>query len=424
MKIGLEVHVALPTRTKLFCSDLAYENQDIPNSNVCPTCSGLPGSKPVLNRKAFEISANIAHALKCSIPKSTWFVRKVYFYPDLPKGYQITQLDGSIGKDGLVKIKNKKSIRIRRVQIEEDPAKIVRGKDYSLIDFNRSGVPLNEIVTEPDISNLDELKDFVEELRSILYYVGVDINQEMKIDLNISLAENRVEVKNITGIRNLINAAEYEIKRQSLCIKNKEEVKTETRTYNEQNRETFASREKETEEEYGFIFEPDLAFYDTSKIELEKCIIASEIAHELAENNVYRESVIRELILFNKHNLYTLLNVSKEEFPKAVALIEKFASFGYNEYSDEQFKRMLKHDIYNIDKEKFVSLLNGKEVEKEVPSDEIINYIKEIIKKENLQKRGDDKFIGFLIGKVKNSYHIDAARSRELITKAIKDMEN
>ena len=281
MKIGLEVHVALPTKTKLFCSDLAYENQEEPNSNVCPVCLGLPGAKPVLNQKALEISVGIAKALNCEITEKTWFVRKVYFYPDLPKGYQITQLDGAVGIKGYVDLNGKK-IGIRRVQIEEDPARIIREKDYTLIDFNRSGVPLNEIVTEPDITSLEELKNFIEELRSMLYYQGVNINQELKTDLNISLAEKRVEIKNVTGVRNLIAAAEYEIKRQSALIKEGKEINAETRSYKEDSNETVSSREKETEEEYGFTFEPDLTFYDTTKLAIQKAIIASSVAKELA----------------------------------------------------------------------------------------------------------------------------------------------
>ncbi len=420
MKIGLEVHVALPTKTKLFCNDLAYENQDIPNSNVCPVCLGLPGSKPVLNKKALEISANIANSLNCKIPAKTSFVRKVYFYPDLPKGYQITQLDGAIGKEGYISIKNKK-VGIRRVQIEEDPAKILREKDYSLIDFNRSGVPLNEIVTEPDIENLEELKELIKELRSILYYNGVDINQEIKSDLNISLAENRVEIKNVTGIKNLISAAEYEIQRQSQLIKDGKDVIMETRTYKEDTEETVSSREKETEEEYGFIFESDLTFYETSNIKLNKVVIPSKIAHELAEKNGYSEETIRELVMFNKRNLYLLSNTPKEDFSKAVALIEKFYSFGIMDYSDNQFEMMLKYDVSSMDKGTFMSRIEGKEPIKEADKKEIEEYLILTIKQDStLQGREDEKAIGFLIGKLKQKYHMDSKEAKEIIEKTIK----
>ncbi len=422
MKIGLEVHVALPTKTKLFCSDLAYENLDEPNSNVCPVCLGLPGAKPVLNKKALEISANIANALNCRINSKIWFVRKVYFYPDLPKGYQITQLDGSIGLEGYVELSNKK-VRIRRVQIEEDPAKIIREKDYSLIDFNRSGIPLNEIVTDPDITSLDELREFMTELRSILYYQGVDINQELKADLNISLAENRVEVKNVTGINNLIGAAEYEIKRQTSLINEGKYIKTETRTYKEDLNETFSSREKETEEEYGFIFEPDLTFYTTSGIKLERPVIARKIAEELSHKTGYNSKVLMELIAFNKFNLNLLVDSSKEDLKRKVALLEKFASFGVDSFSKEEFDRLLSKDFDGMDKASFISALKGEAMGSNVDKEEVEDYIrKTIAEDESLIKKisKNDKAIDFLVGKVKNRYHLSAAESIELIKKVIK----
>ncbi len=427
MKIGLEVHVALPTKTKLFCSDLAYENQEEPNSNVCPVCLGLPGAKPVLNQTALEISAGIAKALNCQINEKTWFVRKVYFYPDLPKGYQITQLDGAVGINGYVDLNGKK-IGIRRVQIEEDPARIIREKDYSLIDFNRSGVPLNEIVTEPDITSLEELKNFIEELRSILYYQGVNINQELKTDLNISLAENRVEIKNVTGVRNLISAAEYEIKRQSNLIKEGKEINAETRSYKEDSNETVSSREKETEEEYGFTFEPDLTFYDTKKLEIPRAIIASSAARELAYKNEYSEKTIRELILFNKKNLLLLSNLSKEEFKKGVSLIEKFASFGLEDYSNEEFKKMIKEDINSIEKDEFMRLLGrSSKHEEKADEKEIERGIREMLSSDkSLLDRGanDAKAMSFMIGKVKERYHVSGKEAADIIKKVIKGMLN
>ncbi len=427
MKIGLEVHVALPTKTKLFCSDLAYENQEEPNSNVCPVCLGLPGAKPVLNQKALEISTSIAKALNCEINEKTWFVRKVYFYPDLPKGYQITQLDGAVGIKGYVNL-NGKRIGIRRVQIEEDPARIIREKDYSLIDFNRSGVPLNEIVTEPDITSLDELKGFIEELRSILYYQGVNINQELKTDLNISLAEKRVEIKNVTGVRNLIAAAEYEIRRQSSLIQEGKEINAETRSYKEDTDETVSSREKETEEEYGFTFEPDLTFYDTTKLSIQKAVIASSVAKELAYKQEYNEKTIRELILFNKKNLSLLIGLSKDEFKKGVSLIEKLASFGIDDYSEEEFKKMIKRDISSLEKEGFLQLLGRtSKYEEKADEAEIEAGIKEMLSLDkSLLDRGinDGKAMGFMIGKVKEKYHVSGKEAADFIKKVIKSMLN
>ena len=200
MKIGLEIHVALPTKSKLFCN-CSTEPIEEPNVNICPICMGFPGSKPSLNEEAIVIAKSIAKTLNCKIRDKISFVRKVYFYPDLPKSFQITQLQESIGFDGALGIDNEKTIAIRRVQIEEDPAKIIRGENYSLLDFNRSGIPLVEIVTEPDIQSEDELKSFIFTLKALLYYLGIDIDREIKSDLNISLGKERVEIKNITGTK-------------------------------------------------------------------------------------------------------------------------------------------------------------------------------------------------------------------------------
>ncbi|MGC8648508.1 MAG: Asp-tRNA(Asn)/Glu-tRNA(Gln) amidotransferase subunit GatB, partial [Candidatus Micrarchaeia archaeon] len=228
MKIGLEVHVALPTKTKLFCSCRTYVEE--PNTSICPVCMGMPGSKPKLNKEALRIGLSVSDALHCKIKSRIGFVRKVYFYPDLPKSYQISQLYDPVGYEGYLDIGSKK-IRIRRVQLEEDPARIYREDDYTLLDFNRSGTPLLEIVTEPDIQSEEELREFYAELRSVLYYLGIDIDQEMKADLNISLSNSRVEIKNVTGIKNLVDAARYEIKRQSELLENGEEPQIETRSY-------------------------------------------------------------------------------------------------------------------------------------------------------------------------------------------------
>ena len=201
MKIGLEVHVALPTKSKLFCR--CSTEGDAPNSTICPICMGFPGSKPVLNKGALDVAVNVANALECRINPKISFIRKVYFYPDLPKSFQISQLDGSVGFEGKVHIAAggvNKYIGITRIQLEEDPAKVVRGDNYCLLDFNRSGIPLVEIVTDPDIASEEELYAFVNELRGILYYLGIDVDKEMKADLNISTYGDKVEIKNVLGI--------------------------------------------------------------------------------------------------------------------------------------------------------------------------------------------------------------------------------
>ncbi|MBC7107934.1 MAG: Asp-tRNA(Asn)/Glu-tRNA(Gln) amidotransferase subunit GatB [Methanomassiliicoccales archaeon] len=270
MKIGLEIHLQLPTTSKLFCSCPTSASE--PNEAICPTCLGFPGSRPRLNRKALEMGLMIAKRLGCRIPDITWFSRKTYFYPDLPKNFQITQYESPIGFDGKF-LFDGKSIRILRVHLEEDPGKIKRvgklGEEISLIDYNRSGVPLVEIVTAPDLSTPREARDFTSSLLTELrYLVGISDKDEqsVRVDANISVAEERVEVKNILGLRNLEKALEFEFVRQSKMLKAGKKIPRETRRYDEERKVTLPAREKEFEEDYGYILEPDLGVFNVGEI--------------------------------------------------------------------------------------------------------------------------------------------------------------
>ena len=237
-----------------------------------------------------------------------------------------------------------------------------------------------------------------------------------------------MEIKNVTGVRNLISAAEYEIKRQSALIKEGKGIKAETRSYKEDTDETVSSREKETEEEYGFTFEPDLTFYSTKEIQPQKPVIASKVAKDLADKNQYSEKTIKELILFNKRNMSLLLDVNKEDFRKAISLIEKFASFGIEDYSREEFNSMLKTDITSVERPEFMSLLGReKAAEANVDKEEIKKYIRDTLSSDkNLLDRGltDPKVIGFMIGQVKEKYPINGKDAADLIKKEIKDLQN
>ncbi len=265
MKIGLEVHVQLPTRSKLFCS--CATSAEEPNTAICPTCLGLPGSRPVLNRRALELGLTIARMMECEVPDATWFTRKTYFYPDLPRHFQITQFDSPIGERGQFILDGKK-IRIRRVHLEDDPGRVRRvgktGEEVSLIDYNRSGIPLVEIVTEPDITSPSEARRFVTELlKELRHVVGVQADGESSVraDCNISVAEERVEVKNVQGLRNIERALKYEAVRQVKLLKAKRPVLRETRRFEEGRGVTLPARKKEFEEDYGYIGEPDLGVF-------------------------------------------------------------------------------------------------------------------------------------------------------------------
>lgn len=274
VKIGLECHAQLLTRTKLFCSCTTdYQNSE-PNTHVCATCLGLPGALPVVNEQALRYGIKVALALGCKIQPATIFYRKNYYYPDLPRGFQITQYDFPIALSGLVKIESpgnggakERDIRIRRVHMEEDPGRLVyKGTidtaKYSLVDYNRSGIPLVEIVTEPDLRSPKEARIFLGKLRSILGYLGVfegDLEGAMRVDANISVAGGeRAEVKNISSYKGVERALAFEITRQKNLIRRGLEVTQETRHYDEIRGITVSMRTKEFEHDYRYFPEPDL----------------------------------------------------------------------------------------------------------------------------------------------------------------------
>ncbi|MBI4143933.1 Asp-tRNA(Asn)/Glu-tRNA(Gln) amidotransferase subunit GatB [Candidatus Woesearchaeota archaeon] len=265
--IGMEVHVQLNTNTKLFCRCPTLSG--IPNTKTCPTCLGHPGSKPVLNKRAFHYAIKFALALNCSIAQSLVFSRKTYFYPDMSKNYQITQYELPLAVNGKVVLDSGKEIRIKRLHIEEDPAGLVH-EEISLVDYNRSGIPLVEVVSEPDISSAEEARDFMKKLMSILNYLDIfDASSGViKADVNVSVKKNnfeRVEIKNVTGFKEIERAIEYEIHRQ-----NNEQVVRETRSWNADLGKTFSLRKKETEEDYGYITEPDIIVRQIPKLVIDK----------------------------------------------------------------------------------------------------------------------------------------------------------
>ncbi|MGI5964302.1 MAG: Asp-tRNA(Asn)/Glu-tRNA(Gln) amidotransferase subunit GatB [Candidatus Methanomethylophilaceae archaeon] len=268
MKIGLEIHVQLPTESKMFCSCPTSEAE--PNTNVCPVCLGLPGSIPSMNKKAIEYGILLAKMLGCTVADRIWFARKIYFYPDNAKNYQITQYDCPVGLGGVYRLSGKKPIRITRIHLEEDPGKTKRTGDLSsLVDYNRSGIPLAEIVTEPDLSSPAEAREFLKQLIGDIRYtlnLGDDGERSIRCDCNISVGKERCEVKNVTGLRNVERALTYEAVRQTRLLKAGGKVVRETRRFDEERGVTVSVRKKETESDYGYIDDPDLGVFDIKNL--------------------------------------------------------------------------------------------------------------------------------------------------------------
>lgn len=271
--IGLEVHAQLLTDSKIFCGCSTKFGAG-PNENTCPVCLGLPGALPVLNEKAVALAVRAGIALECEIPPSSVFARKNYFYPDLPKGYQISQFDRPLAVNGKLNLENGRTIRVKRIHMEEDAGKLLHeGVEEkvraSYVDLNRSGVPLIEIVSEPDLHSSDEVYDYLSQLKTILQFTEIsDANMEegnLRCDANISLRSagsqelgTKVEIKNLNSFKNVQRALEFEIKRQSEALNAGNRIQQETRLYDADRDSTHSMRSKEEAHDYRYFPDPDL----------------------------------------------------------------------------------------------------------------------------------------------------------------------
>jgi aspartyl-tRNA(Asn)/glutamyl-tRNA(Gln) amidotransferase subunit B len=271
--IGLEIHGEMLTNSKMFCSCSAdYGSAPEPNTNICPVCTGLPGALPVANKKATELAALVGLALNCTINKHNTFARKNYYYPDLPKGYQISQYELPIAEKGWLDIQDGETplrVRVRRAHIEEDTAKLSHEKGAALVDFNRAGVPLLEIVSEPDMHTVEAALDYATKIRAILRYLGVNSGDMekgvLRFEANVSVRpvgsdefRTRTEIKNLNSFRALVRASQYEIERQIKIYESGSTVIQETLGWDDVRGVTISQRSKEDAHDYRYFPEPDL----------------------------------------------------------------------------------------------------------------------------------------------------------------------
>ena len=337
--VGLEVHVELATKTKLFCGCLNQFGSE-PNTNVCPVCLGLPGSLPVVNETAVYYAMRLGRALRCSVNRSV-FARKNYFYPDMPKDYQISQYDMPTNLNGYLELPTGEAIGIERAHIEEDTGKTthigtsgrISGSDYSLVDYNRAGIPLIEIVSEPEIRTIEQAKAYVSELRYIILALGIsDAKMEegsIRVDANVSVRENgednlrtRCEIKNVNSLKSLGRAIEYEANRHISLYRNGESPKQETRHWDEDAGRTRSGRSKEDAEDYRYFTEPDLVPLNPSeeiiaKIDQELPELPSERREKLVNLTGVKSSDVTLLVERN-HDAFALDAVRRGGEPEKV----------------------------------------------------------------------------------------------------------
>ena len=397
--IGAEIHIQLKTKSGMFCgckNDIS--GQAKPNIYTCPVCLGLPGALPVPNKKAIDWTILAGLALNCTIAKVSKFDRKHYFYPDLPKGYQISQYDQPLCTNGSVNTSFGK-VRINRVHLEEDTAKLthatVDGKKVSLIDFNRSGTPLMEVVTEPDIHSVEQAKEFLKKLRDIIRSIGVaDCDMDkggMRLEANISLSKDgslpdyKVEVKNINSFRFFANSVKSEIKRHTSILDKGKTPIQETRGYRDSIKDTVSQRTKETAEDYRYFPDPDIPPMTFSDEEINKIrkklpkLPDQQISElELPEN-------IAKLLVSKPKNLnYYLDNLNK--IKKFKLNNKKFANFIINN----------KLDIIKPVEPQLEKLTQSSSVDDSILI-EVIHENSDVVEK---FKAGKTAVIGFLVGQV------------------------
>lgn len=465
MMCGLETHVQLPSKTKVFCgceNPVNLKDDPDPNTLTCPTCLGMPGSKPRMNENVVRLALRVALALNCKIAGDMFFSRKTYFYPDMSKNFQVTQFEIPLATCGIIEIDTegkKKKIRIRRIHIEEDPAKLIHETNNTLVDYNRAGIPLIEIVTEPDFTSPKEARAYLFKLAQILEYLEIyvpDSMASMKTDANISImGGDRAEVKNITGTKEIERALSFEYIRQKNMYKRGSKIVQETRRWLPESGITKLMRTKETEADYGYIFEPDLTeitIKETEKNETKKQIpeLPDEkkarftkqykISQKAAEGITSEprlaglfENVAKKvkteiasswiagplLKTLNYNNLTYKTSGLKERW-----IIDLLLDFQSRRYSDLTTERILRKMV--DDKQDHTSIAkkyNFSAIDTKLDLEKIVGgIVKSNEKAVNDYKSGDHKVLNYLVGQVMKETKgaIDAKTAREKLIRNLK----
>jgi aspartyl-tRNA(Asn)/glutamyl-tRNA(Gln) amidotransferase subunit B len=424
--IGLEIHAELLTRSKMFCSCSAiHTSSQEPNTLICPVCTGLPGAMPVLNKKAEEQAILVGLALNCTINEINSFARKNYFYPDLPKGYQISQFDFPVAKNGWLDLSeedtnNIQRVRIRRAHLEEDTAKLAHQNNYSLIDFNRSGVPLLEIVSEPDMHSVEILLSYANKIRTILRYLRVNSGDMekgvLRFEANISIRShgsqvlnNRTEIKNLNSFRSLAQATKFEIDRQSELFIKGQEIDQQTLGWDDEKGITFPQRGKEEAHDYRYFPEPDIPPIFISRSWIES--ISTQLP-ELPDTKIKR-FLIDYGLSYKEAQFLSFEKEFADFFEKVVSLSRGPVRIIFNWLVGE-FTRQMKErniDIQNIPfpPENFAKLLHllTTNVINEFTTKEILQEMfnsnknpQDIVSEGNLGQISDEEYLGKIIQRI------------------------
>ncbi len=417
--IGLETHIELSTNSKMFCACSAHYFGEEPNTHICPVCLGLPGALPVPNKTAIDWCIKIALALNCDISLYSKFDRKNYFYPDLAKGYQISQYDLPFGQSGWMELSNGRKIGIRRVHMEEDTGKLIHqpvdGIEVSLIDFNRSGVPLVEIVTEPDFHDSAEVKEYLQKLQQIVRYLGVsnaDMEKgDMRLEPNISvlatsntqtsnlketeLPPYKVEVKNINSFRFVERAIEYEVKRHREILEKGEIPLQETRGWNEAENKTVSQRTKEEAKDYRYFPDPDIPPFEFEESYIDELMMEIPELPDAKRKRFTEEFGIRDY----DSEILTRDKKMADYFEEAVIVGKQHA---VTAKQIANFIINIKPDIEKLLPAQIVQRIVEKSKVEEVDEKELENVINQVLQENEKAvqdfKSGKESVIMFLLG--------------------------